>query len=397
MSPDPGASSASVGPGDLLVLCSTGEPSSLVAGVLTALDAVAEDGQVQVVLGVGGGALARWEEHGRRVVVAQGADRGSVAGLHDRVLARVGRVDEAVERRRQRLVPDRPHVLVVGALAFPLVAAWAPPQATVTVLAGPDDFSFDHPTLLSADDRTRMLAQVDRYLVTTASTAGRMVRQFGVAHDRIARWWEPVATAAPVGPEELEGAPIDAPVVASYGPLSWEAGHDLFVRLAWAVRRTHPAVHWVWAGDQPDERERWKLDFEVEHLGLTDHLHLVPASSQASVLERADVVALTRREDVEERAHLPAAAAGRPIVALRSRSADRWGPDPTAGFVGGDAGAVVPFPDVEELAVSLVQLLDDDAARRRAGEASARRYAERHDPARAAQALLVELAVAAGG
>lgn len=378
---------AVTGAADVLVLVSSAEPSPLSAGVLDALDALPA-GTVSVVLGRGGPELPRWER-GRQVVVLGDQPRWSPHAVRERLEARAGRVDALIERRRQRLVPDRGTVLVVGALAFPL-CGYAAADAGVTLLAGPDDFSFAHPTLLAPDQRALMAQRVSRYLVTTSATAGRMIRQFGLPHDRISSWWEPQALPAALDGHQLD-VPDGVPVVASYGPLTWESGPDLFLRAAWDLRRSGTDAWFVWAGDVVDDQEQWKLDFEVEHLGLGDRFRLVPASSQAVAVDRASVVAITRRDDPDERAYLPAGAAGRPIVAMRSRVADHWGPDPVAGFVGAGAGRVVPFPDTVALAEALARLLAEPAAATQAGDAARARFIERHDPARSAAALLSHL------
>lgn len=170
-------------------------------------------------------------------------------------------------------------------------------------------------------------------------------------------------------PQGELGLPDDAFVVLASGVRHWRKAPELFVRVAQIAAERAPEVRWAfaWVGGE----DVGDLEALTDRAGLGDLVTF--RSHQPEVLPwiaRADLFALTAREDAFPLVCVEAAAAGTPIVTFENGGA--------ADLVRqAGCGAVVPPLDVDAFAQALV-----DAARhpeRRAGWSSAGRdHARRH-------------------
>lgn len=158
--------------------------------------------------------------------------------------------------------------------------------------------------------------------------------------------------------------PTHSPIVGNIGALVAQKGHHTLVEAAAIVVKQVSDVRVVILGEG---ELRPQLERQIKHLHLERHVFL--AGFRADVLELlkdVDVFALSSTHEGMCTSLVDAMAAGKPAVAAAVGGV----PEVLAD---GDTGFLVPPRDARALATRLVQLLNDDALRRRMGAAALER------------------------
>ncbi len=153
------------------------------------------------------------------------------------------------------------------------------------------------------------------------------------------------------------GIPQNAKLVLGCGTVHPRKGPDLFIRLAAKHLASNELCNtwfvWIGAGDPADMR--WARH-DVESAGIEDRCLFVGQLPEVgSAFEACDVFALTSREDPFPLVGLEALSRGVPMLCF-----DGAGGAPE--IVEEDAGAIVPYLDIEAMEKALDHLLTDDSA-----------------------------------
>lgn len=196
--------------------------------------------------------------------------------------------------------------------------------------------------------------------------------------------WAPLRNRSDLR-DELH-VPSDTVLFMGSGPVCWRKGTDLFVQTAARLLNSlgnDVDMRFVWFGRQ-DEPFTRQLRYDIESLGLTEVVTLLPPSSAPrDLFHAADVYLLTSREEPFSRALLEVLALGVPAIAFRQ------GGVPELGSC--DEGLhVVPYADTPAMAQVALSLLDD--SRRCHDQVAARRIAARHTLGQALEATELVLA-----
>lgn len=236
-------------------------------------------------------------------------------------------------------------------------------------------------------------AQTSRYIACSAAVQSNLVVRHGIERDRIDVIHGFVPARAVTDEERAQARarvrselsiPEGAFVVGAAGTTNWEKSPDLFVQLAYAVHRRHPArpVHFVWLGDGVPQSRMTELRLDAQTAGVGDIVHFPGRRANAMEYFCAfDLFALVSREDSYPLVCLEVATLGTPILCF-----DRAGGAPE--FVEDDCGFVVPYLEVEVMAERTLELLASDVLRRRMGERAKAKVRERHDVAVSAPRVL---------
>ncbi len=163
-------------------------------------------------------------------------------------------------------------------------------------------------------------------------------------------------------------------VVLGCGTTDWRKGPDLFVEIAERTLRNYaqPAV-FVWVGGETSRGEIEQLKRLARSKGLAHQVRFVgTAPTPLPYMLAADVFLLSSREDPFPLVCLEAADCGLPVLCF----ADAGG---MPLFVQEDAGAVVPYLDVDEMANQLRSFLADEARARACGERGRQRVRQSFD------------------
>jgi glycosyltransferase involved in cell wall biosynthesis len=158
------------------------------------------------------------------------------------------------------------------------------------------------------------------------------------------------------------------PILLFFGLLKAYKGLDVLLRSLPAVRRAHPDVLLLVAGERMDPFPRASLDLDGS---VEWHDGYVATEAAARYLAAADVVVLPYKRSSSSGVVPAAYAHGRPVVATTVGGLPEM-------IEPGRTGLLVPPDDEAALAGALISLLDDPAATRAMGERARRLAAERH-------------------
>ncbi len=173
---------------------------------------------------------------------------------------------------------------------------------------------------------------------------------------------------------EQLGLEPNAPVVAFIGRINGWKGQGILMEACSRLRRTHPNLRVIVAGDTPPGQDRFEgyLQTRIDNLRMWESVVRMPFQQDVgTILAAADVLALpSTRPEPFGMVLLEAMAAGLPVVAT-----NRGGPIEIVEE--GVTGRLVESSDEEQLASALGKYLDRPLLRAKHGLAGAER-ADRH-------------------
>lgn len=238
------------------------------------------------------------------------------------------------------------------------------------VVAHEHSWSFDGRPGRRLLDRHLIARGSDAVIACSDADRRRMIEIEGIAASDVVLLRNGIDPRAPTPGRDVRrelGIAADAPVVGTVATLRPEKRLDMLLRAVALLRRQHPDVRVIIAGDGP---ERGRLEALVAQLGLAGAAMLLGRRADVpDVLQAIDVAANCSDFEGSPLSVLEYMEAARPVV---------------AGSVGGlpelieDGvhGVLVAPRDPSALANGLHELLADPQRRRRMGEAARRRRRE---------------------
>jgi glycosyltransferase involved in cell wall biosynthesis len=173
---------------------------------------------------------------------------------------------------------------------------------------------------------------------------------------------------------ERLGVARDAFIVLGSGSIEWRKGVDLFVSVAERVVPMYPDIYFVWVGGETREgrnRDFDKIQYDLKQMGLAKRVVFTGQLSEPhDIFSRADIFALTSREDPFPLVCLEAGSFGKPVICF----ADAGG---IPELVEDDAGAIAPYGDVEAFADRVLHYYSDRNDLARAGQRIKEKIGER--------------------
>jgi glycosyltransferase involved in cell wall biosynthesis len=162
-------------------------------------------------------------------------------------------------------------------------------------------------------------------------------------------------------------------LVGLVGRLSWEKGVDNFLRAAARVLADFPGAKFVVVGEGPDQE---KLDRLIDELKIRNGVAMAGRrEDMPAVYASLDIMVSSSRQEGLPMAILEGMASSLPLVA------SAVGEVPTV-VADGVTGLLVPADDVERLAASILELLRDQAMRKRFGAAARKLVEDEYSAAR---------------
>ncbi len=222
------------------------------------------------------------------------------------------------------------------------------------------------------EDLKLLSPSIDRFIVGSGAVA-EMLGRFGVSSpvDRVYEF-SPRGSSAEIDVTSVRrelNIPADAFVVGACGTVENRKGTDLFIGMARKLLMANPEFRFLWIARKDAESDpMYKEVIEsIRKHGLNDRVMIIRSEfSPANYLAALDIFVLSSREDPFPLVCLEAANLGKPVVCF----ADAGG---MPEFVGDDAGAVVPFEDVDAMARSIESFYQDPEKRKKAGRIAQRK------------------------
>ena len=151
-------------------------------------------------------------------------------------------------------------------------------------------------------------------------------------------------------------------VVGAAGSVYWVKGFDIFILLADYFCSNYPEVDclFTWVGNVPSY-ERMQIDHDLKKLNLTDKVKFVGKKSNPMHYFNAfDIFVLTSREESFGLVCLESATLSKPVICF-----DKVGG--IVEFVEDDAGFVVPYLSIKEMAEKIFILYQNENLRKKMG------------------------------
>ena len=181
--------------------------------------------------------------------------------------------------------------------------------------------------------------------------------------------------------------PAGAIVVGGCGNAELRKGNDLFLMLALSVLKKYPEnVYFMWVGLPKNSEIHAIQTFDIERMRLADRIILVePTPDVFDYTTQFDIFALTSREDPYPLVALEAALNQTPVVCF-----EKSGGLPE--LIEADAGAVVPYLDVEAMSAVLQNWIENPETRKKLGKNARQKVIERHNTPQSVDNLCAILA-----
>jgi glycosyltransferase involved in cell wall biosynthesis len=155
--------------------------------------------------------------------------------------------------------------------------------------------------------------------------------------------------------------PEHTPVVGTAGPLEAAKGLDYFLRAAQVVSATRPDVQFLIAGAGPEEKRLRRL---VSELRLTGQVTFVPnVFDFGDSLAAMDIYCLPALKQGLGTIMLEAMSRGKPVIATQAGGVD-------SVVTHGKTGLLVPPSDSNQLAASILELLEHPVRARSIGQSA---------------------------
>ncbi|MGQ9661505.1 MAG: glycosyltransferase family 4 protein [Kiritimatiellia bacterium] len=212
------------------------------------------------------------------------------------------------------------------------------------------------------------------YIAASQAVKDNLIERYGIPAERIHVVHEfiPVDCVLPSANARCQvrerlGIPQEAVVVGGVGADWWRKGGDLFLQVAHRVRNLEKRknIHFLWVGmmEQGQSLEQIKYDVKQCHL-VPGYWHVPLTDTPFDYYAAMDMLVTISREDPFPLVNLECAALGLPILCFE-------GAGGSAEFVEQDAGFVVPYLDLAEMARRVIQLADKPDLRVALGQKAA--------------------------
>ncbi|HEX8327800.1 MAG TPA: glycosyltransferase family 4 protein [Hymenobacter sp.] len=178
---------------------------------------------------------------------------------------------------------------------------------------------------------------------------------------------EPVADI-----KALYNIPRSAKLVGGIGTLDWRKGKEIFLYVAREVVKHSSDAYFIWVGGKKSSVDYKQMEREVKLLGLEDRIILTGEQTDIrSYYEAFNIFLLTSREDPFPLVCLESALATTPVICFE-------GSGGMPEFVRDDAGYVIPYVDISQMAEKTLLLLNDEPLRKSMGSTARNRVLNNH-------------------
>ena len=224
-----------------------------------------------------------------------------------------------------------------------------------------------------------VLKQSDRLVAESEASKRHMMHDYDVDPERVEVISCGVDTSIFYPRDQAQarqdlGLP-DSPLLLFIGRLQPLKGIDTLLRSAQLVRQTQPDVQVLIVGggvdtaDPHEQQERERLQALTAQLGLTPHVHFIPAQPQETLAQdyaAADMLVMPSHYESFGMVVLEAMACGTAVVASRVGGL-------ASTVIHGQTGLLAPVGDEQIFAESIQELLTTPATRRAMGRAGYQR------------------------
>ncbi len=212
-----------------------------------------------------------------------------------------------------------------------------------------------------------LIRRMDAVIATSARSASYLERHATVIHHGVnCDDFKPVANRAAL--RQTLGLPEDGLFVGCFGRIRHQKGNDLFIKVMIEACKAEPRARALMMGRATEEHQSYlaELKQEVEDAGLSDRILFrdeVPIAQLAAHFQALDLYVAPQRWEGFGLTPLEAMACGVPAVATKVGAFEEL-------IVPEKTGFLVEIEDMDAITDHVIELLSDDAKRRRFSQAS---------------------------
>lgn len=280
------------------------------------------------------------------------------------------RVLQALKRRKIKLIYS--NTITNGMVQTQLKGLGIP------ILCHVHELAFSIKTYFGEESIKRVLDTTTMFMAGSEAVANDLSSQLHVKKEYITLAYPFIKIQENLQAVKNSRQPLDLPqntvVVGACGSISWRKGTDLFIQVARLVlEKTNMHVMFVWLGGPLSYGDYRNLHHDAILTGIdNDIIFTGNVASHLPYFAQFDIFVLPSREDPFPLVALDAASIGIPIVCFEQAGG-------TPELVEDDAGIVVPYLDVEQMAEAIKQLVEDNALRKRLGKRAHQKVEEHYD------------------
>src|SRR6266536_4218630 len=198
-----------------------------------------------------------------------------------------------------------------------------------------------------------MTLRVSKYFLVPSDAVKRHIEKtYSIPNDSVSclNYYVP-SSSSTLANEEAKLVLINNNITASFivggiGTPGWRKGTDIFLQVAAEVfkKLSDADIQFVWMGAHAADIEARKMRYDIEKLGFDKKIVLLDASlDTAPFFKSIHILLLPSREDAYPLVMLEAAAEKAPTICFENSGG-------APEFICPDAGAVVPYLDIEAMA-----------------------------------------------
>jgi glycosyltransferase involved in cell wall biosynthesis len=275
--------------------------------------------------------------------------------IRNRIARLYNPVDKQVLKRIKSFGPDLMFVNTAGALEY---AAGLKKHLGVKLISYLHElemtFYYHSPEVF-----VEIAREVDEFIMGSGAVSDYYQKTFGVPAKKAHVIYDFIASSSEIKAltdiRATYGIEPHTPVVGGMASLGWRKGPELFLEVARRVLKTNPDARFIWVGGKTSSVGYKELARDVRMLELEKQIILAGEQVDIHSFYKAfDVFLLTSREDPFPLVCLESALAYTPVICFANAGG-------MPEFVRQDAGAVVPYLDLDAMAGKVTELLNDKA------------------------------------
>lgn len=206
----------------------------------------------------------------------------------------------------------------------------------------------------------KVLKYTDSYIAASESVRANYMAKYRVQPARIVQINDFIINAAKHGEAVRErvfrdlGVPESAFIVGLAGTVEWRKGPDLLIQLALRIKKSNPdmPIYFFWVGAFTDSIEKTQRSYDLDRTGTQDKIFFLGVKENAGdYYSLFDVFVLLSREEAFGIVGIECAYMGKPVLCFAKAGG-------MPAFVEADAGFIVPYLDIEEMANKIVMLYE---------------------------------------
>ena len=326
--------------------------------------------ELDLLLLSGGELVDEYQKAANVYVLPSFSDSGLISNVLSRIRAKLSRL----HRLRMDNIPhfERDYDVVIGNTVVTLRHLAILKERGFRTVSWLHELDRAVEALGMTADLKLLSPSIDRFIVGSGAVAG-MLHRFGIDTpvDRIYEF-SPRGSSIDIDVSAVRSelnVPEKSFLVGACGTIESRKGTDLFVRMAQKVLAARPEIRFLWIARKDAEADPMYNETieSIRELNLTEQIKIVrSAGSPTNYLSALDVFVLSSREDPFPLVCLEAANLGKPVICFAAAGG-------MPEFVGQDAGAVVPFEDIHEMARTVEMFNLDPDKTKAAGRAAQRK------------------------